>query len=68
MEYGCSVRCGRYDVNQNAYGALPELPTQFTWKHSLAIAGGITVVALIAGWIVSGEALGADPGWNITAR
>jgi hypothetical protein len=33
---------------------------------SLAIAGGIATVALVAAWCLSGEALGLEPGTDIT--
>jgi hypothetical protein len=33
---------------------------------SLAIAGGIATVALIAAWFLTGEALGLEPGTDIT--
>ena len=56
MSCGCtSYGCGQSEATPNI-------------SHSIAIAGGITLVGLILAWIASGEAFGADPGYDIVVR
>lgn len=62
MSLGCN--CGRGFGSETTPQPQPETP--LSWKHAVAIAGGISVVALLLGWMVSGEAFGADFGTDLT--